>query len=157
VFPNWLIIVLTYVLPPALAAAFSGYAVHRWKGRADYIEKRLDEMCQIIEDTTAVSSAYWMKAQSAECSVEEAQIRAGLAKIAGLRVLLEGYTSNVSTRELRAAEAAFLRETTGGDFGVHNRTADIERATGCYYSAAAFIVAIRQGRMNDLRGWWQRT
>ena len=81
---------------------------------------------------------------------------AHLAIIAGLRALLEGFTSSAAIDELRSAEAAFLREITGGDFGVHSRVANLQRATACHHSAAHFIIAIRRARMYDLRGWKQR-
>src|SRR5687767_5864046 len=64
------------------------------------------------------------KDQTNETRIEEAKIQSAIAKIAGLRVLLEGFTSKAMVAELRSAEAAFLREATGGDFGVHNGTAD---------------------------------
>lgn len=149
--------VLSYLVPPFLAAGLSGYAVQRWKGRGDYIEKRLDEFCDIVAKTADVASEYWRVDQiHPDAQLNEVKLRSGLARIAGLRVLLEGELSGTSTKELRAAEVAFLRQTTGGEFGVHNRTADLTRFAGSQFSAANFVVAARQARMRDLRGFRQR-
>lgn len=157
---DWISTFAGYALTPLLAAIFaaalSGYAVNRWKGRGDYIEERLDELCDLIAETAEVASGYWAKNQTNDAYLEEARITAGLARIAGLRVLLEGFTSSASVGEMRSAEATFLRDATGGNFGVHNRTADLRRAGGCHHSGAHFIVAVRRARMYDLRGWRQR-
>ena len=53
---SWVPTVLTYLAPPILAAALSGYAVHRWKGRSEYIDKRLDELCEVVADTAGIAS-----------------------------------------------------------------------------------------------------
>ena len=152
---SWFQIIFGYLVPPALAAVFGGYAVHRWKGRSDYIEKRLDELCAIVADTADLASDYWNKDQTNDARLEEAKIMSGLAKVAGLRVLLESFTSSATGRELQLAEAVFLRETTGGNFGVHDRTADLDRVSGCQHAAAMFIVVIRAmsatGRKCDRR------
>jgi hypothetical protein len=157
---DWINTFAGYVLTPLVAAIFaaalSGYAVNRWKGRGDYIEERLDELCNSVAETADLASGYWAENQTNNAYLEEARITAGLVRIAGLRVLLEGFTSSASVGELRSAEATFLRNVTGGDFGVHNRTANLERAAGCHHSAASFIVTVRRARIYDLRGWRQR-
>ena len=153
---HWITTIVSPLLAAIFGAALSGYAVSRWKGRSDYIEERLDELCTLVADTAEIASLYWSKDETNEAHLEEAKVMARLIIIAGLRVLLEDFTSSATVTELRLAEAAFLRHATGGDFGVHNRVASLERATGCHHSAAQFIVAIRRARMFDLRGWRQR-
>jgi hypothetical protein len=157
---DWISTIAGYVITPLLAAIFaaalSGYVINRWKGRSDYIEERLDELCDLDVATADIASVYWAKDQTNEAYLQEARITATLGRIAGLRVLLESFTSTASASELRSAEATFLRDATGGDFGVHNRTANLGRAAGCHHSAAHFNVAIRRARMYDLRGWKQR-
>jgi hypothetical protein len=147
----------TFVLPPILAAILSGYLVLRWKGRGEYLEKRLDELCDMIDAAADFSAEYWNHDQlDSNSLLNEARARAQFMKIAGLRALVEFAISNSSASELRLAEAAFFRETTGGAFGVHNREADPLRIVSIRYTAAEFVVAIRMARMRDIQGVRQR-
>jgi hypothetical protein len=155
--PDWIWAVATFVSAPILAALLSGYAVNRWKGREDHIEKRFDELCTTAQEAADLASSYWAGgAQDDGMPLREAKIFAQLAKMAGLRVLLETYGSESSIREMQVAESLFLRQTTGGDFGVHNRTAQPQRIFACQRAAADFVVAIRRARLADLRGFWRR-
>jgi hypothetical protein len=52
------------------------------------------------------------------------------------------------------AEMAFIRETTGGEFAVHNRTVSAVRAASAQHAASALIVEIRRARMQALQGQW---
>jgi hypothetical protein len=56
--------VVSYLVPPFLPAALSGYAVQRWKGRGDYVEKRLDEFCDLVAKTADEASGYWRNEQT---------------------------------------------------------------------------------------------
>src|SRR5262249_52108587 len=141
--------VLTFIGPPLLAAFLGGYLVTRWKGRVDYTEKRLDELSELVLKVAELSSDYWCTDYTSSSAklLFEARIRAGLARIAGLRALLESGLSRSGCAELQSAESDFLRETTGGDFGVHNRASDLSRMIACQFTAAAFVVNIRRARM----------
>ena len=150
-------IALTFVIPPCLAAYLSGFLVLRWKGRGDYLEERLDEICQMIDMAADLAADYWtIDQQNPNALLSEAKVQAQMMRIAGLRTLLETTMSGSSAREIRDVESAFLREATGGDFGVHNRVADPFRIVTIRHSAAEFIVAIRRARMRDLQGIRQR-
>jgi hypothetical protein len=155
--PDWFWGPVAFVASPLLAALLSGYAVNRWKGREDHIEKRFDELCLTAQDAADLASDYWSgTALDEEMNLREAKILAHLAKMAGLRVLLSGYGSQATSREMEVSESIFLRQTTGGAFGVHNRTAEPQRILACQRAAADFVVAVRRARLNDLRGFWRR-
>jgi hypothetical protein len=140
-----------------LAAFLSGYAVNRWKGRQDHIEKRFDELVTTVLDTADLASEYWSKdAQAAGVALCEAKIRAQLIKIAGFRVLLTDHVSASAAREMERAESLFIRQTTGGQFGVHNRVPEMQRIVGCQFSASELTVAIRRARLHDLKGFLTR-
>ena len=145
-----------YLIPAILAAFLGGYVVSRWKARGDYVERRLDELCDVIGKTADLTSEYWQSNQNTTSALSEAKIGAGLRRISGLRVALENLLSKQSGAELRSAEQAFFREATGGDFGVHNRVADRQRVISVQHAGAEFIVSIRTARLHDLRGWRQR-
>ena len=111
----------------------------------------------MIDAAADISAEYWNHDQLDPNSLlNEARARAQFMKIAGLRALIEFAISNSSASELRLAEAAFFRETTGGAFGVHNREADPLRIVSIRYAAAEFVVAIRTARMRDIQGVRQR-
>lgn len=155
--PDWFWTAAAFVVAPILAAFLSGYAVNRWKGRQEHLEKRFDDLCAVVLDTAALASEYWAgSARDEGMRLLEAKIQGHLIKIAGLRVMLSGYISNSASREMERAESLFIRQTTGGDFGVHDRTTDLQRVVGCQCAAAELIVAIRTARLKDWRGWWTR-
>jgi hypothetical protein len=151
--PSW-IAVAAILLSPFIAAFLSGYWLHRWKGRVDHLEKRFDEFCECINKTADLAADYWLA--DATTKKQEAEILAGLSRIAGMRVMLGPVISAAATNELSAAESIFLRQTTGGNFGVHNRTSDINRAMACIHQGAHFVTTVRTARLRDLRGMWQR-
>jgi hypothetical protein len=158
--PDWVIIsspVLGGITGAVAGAIFSGYVVTRWKAREDQIEKRIDELCTATHEIASLAAAYWAGTpQDPSMNVREAQIIASMRRIAGLRVLLSEFVSRASDAEIVAAEAFFIRSVTGGDFGVHNRTADSERMLACQYAAAEMVLAARRSRLLDLRGLWPR-
>jgi len=151
--PSW-ITVVAILLSPFIAAFLSGYWLHRWKGRVDHLEKRFDEMCECIGRTADLAAEYWFA--ETVTKQQEAEVLAGLSRIAGMRVMLGPVISASATSELRASESLFLRQTTGGNFGVHNRTSDINRAMACIHQGAHFVNAVRTARLRDLQGMWQR-
>jgi hypothetical protein len=154
---DWLWPVAAFVTTPILAALLSGYAVNRWKGREDHIEKLFDELCTTAQDAADLASDYWSgTAHDAGMSLREAKILAHLAKMAGLRVLLANYGSQSAIHEMEVAESSFLRQTTGGNFGVHNRQSEPQRVLACQRAASDFVVAVRRTRLADLRGFWRR-
>lgn len=154
--PAW-ITVASPVLSAIASAFLSGYVVTRWKAREDQVERRVDELCAGIQEIANLAAEYWAGTpQDVGMNIREAQIVASLKRIAGLRVLLSEFVSNAATAELEAAEATFFRAVTGGNFGVHNRTAESIRIPRCYSEAAAMIVTVRRSRLRDLRGLWSR-
>lgn len=159
--PDWVIIaspVLGGVTGAVAGAIFSGYVVTRWRAREDQIERRIDELCTTTQEIAGLAAEYWADTpQAPGMNVREAQIFAFMRRIAGLRVLLSEFVSRTSHSEIVAAEAFLIRSVTGGDFGVHNRTADNERVLASQYAAAEMILAARRSRLRDLRGLWRRT
>jgi hypothetical protein len=150
---SWLWSGLGFVLSPLLAAFVSGYLVSRWKGRQDYIEKRFDEICTAISDTANLASEYWAgDAKDEGMKLREAKIKGQLLRVAGLRVLLSPYGSQSASNEMAEAESRFIRQTTGGDFGVHNRVSEHDRVITCQCAAAELIIAVRRARLQDIRG-----
>jgi hypothetical protein len=155
--PPWWLIVGSPILAAAFGAIFSGYLVTRWKTREDQIEKRFDELCQVVSDTAELASEYWQgTAQDPGMAVREARILASTRRIAGLRVLLIDHVSAAALTEIQAAESAFLREVSGGQFGVHNRVPDFQRIISTRSAGVELILTARRARLRDLRGMWRR-
>jgi hypothetical protein len=125
--------------------------------REDYIEKRFDELCSTILDTADLASDYWSGSAADEgMRLCESKIVASLKRIGGLRVILSQYISRSAHNELAQAESALLRETTGGNFGVHNRQPDPQKILSCQAVASDCVITIRRARMSDLRGFRRR-
>jgi hypothetical protein len=148
-------------IAPALISAFlSGYLLSRYKSKEDNLDKRCDEICKEANEVAILARDYWIKsAQEVAQGVEAllaTDIKVRMLKIAGLRTMIEQMLSQSATKELIRAEQLLLREITGGNFGVHNRNLDIERARSVLYEASNFTVAVRSARMNDIKGWRQR-
>lgn len=153
----WFAKLIGFLATPVLAALLGGYLVNRWKGREDHIEKRFDELCSSILETADLAADYWgSNAQDEGMLQRQAAIQGQIAKMAGLRSLLSAYVSRSCARELAQAESIFIRQTTGGEFGVHNRTAEPQRIVECHCGAADFVVAIRRARLSDLKGFRRR-
>lgn len=152
---------VSFLVTPLLAALFgallSGYAVSRWKGRQEHIERQFDELCSIILETADIAAIYWAGTAADEgMRLSEAKVSAYLMRIAGIRVLLTEDISGSAVNEIQIAESNFLREVSGGQFGVHNRESDIERIARCQFAASELILAARRARLRDLRGFWTR-
>lgn len=154
---NWLLETAKILIPPFLAAILSGYFISRWQSRESAIESRLDEVSQELKDAADLAADYWRK-QPGDPGIPllESKVLAAITRIDGLRSAIEEYVSRPARDEITQAASAFLREATGGDFGVHNRAADVERARGVVLFAAIFTVAVRRSRMRDLSGWRRR-
>lgn len=145
------------LVPPVIAALLSGYLVTRWKGREDAIEKRLDEIIEKVDEVATTAAAYWqLDYTDPTVKIEGTKVRAGLARLDGLRSALRNVMSLSATNEISIAASDFLRSCTGGDFGVHNRQTDVIRASEILLVAASFCVAIRRARMQDVEGWRRR-
>jgi hypothetical protein len=146
------------IIAACLAAILSGYLVSRWKGREDAIEKRLDEIIEKVDEIATCASEYWQLAHTdPKVKIEGVKVRAGIARLDGLRSALRSVMSAAATEEISLASSDFLRSCTGGDFGVHNRSTDLGRASEILLVAASLSVAIRSARMKDLQGWRRRT
>jgi len=110
-------------------------------------------MCATAQTIADFGSEYWAGTPTDEgMNLREAKILGALAKLAGLRVAIGSYISHSSVLEMEMAESTFLREITGGNFGVHNREPDLERVRTCQHAASEVIVRIRRSRLADLRG-----
>lgn len=145
------------LLPPLLAAFLSGYLVSRWKTREDAIEKRLDELIQQIDLVATEAVAYWLRPGiHPDTQLSGAKVAAGIAKLDGLRSTISTFLSATGNDEITTVAGHFFRETTGGDFGVHNRDADIIRALSIPRLAASYCVSVRRARMRDLAGYFRR-
>jgi hypothetical protein len=148
---------LKLLVAPLLAAFLGGYLVSRWKTREDTIEKRSDEICQEIRSISENASVYWQKEPTdGALKILAETITAGIVRVDGLRSAIAPHVSSPANDEMAKAASFFLRETTGGQFGVHNRASDLERARSVIQQAALFSVAVRQSRMRDLKGWRRR-
>jgi hypothetical protein len=149
---------IAIILAPSFIAAFlSGYLVTRWKGREDAIEKRLDEIIEEVDKVAACASAYWQLPHTdPSVKIEGVKVRAGIARLDGFRSALHNVMSQPANREISIAASQFLRSCTGGDFGVHNRPTDVGRASEILLVGAAFCVAIRRARMQDIERWRRR-
>jgi hypothetical protein len=141
------------VLLPVLPAFLAGYLVNRWKSREDAIDKRCDEMRRELSEASRLGQSYWIKNQiDLEDELIPAKIQAAQRKLSEMRVRLDVFLSVESSKSIIAAEQQFQRAVTGGNFGVHNRLADTERARNIIYRAAEYDVAIRMSRLNDMKG-----
>jgi hypothetical protein len=142
------------VLLPVLPAFLAGYLVNRWKSREDAIDRRCDEMCRELSETSKLGQMYWLENQSdSKDQLAGIKIQAAQKKLSEMRVRLDGFLSQQSSRAIIEAEQKFQRAITGGNFGVHNRVADIERAREIVYRAAEYDVAIRMSRLSDMKGF----
>jgi hypothetical protein len=119
--------------------------------------KRFDEACAAAQEAADLASEYWSGSSTDQgMALREAKILGYIAKMAGLRVLLGAHGSSSAVREMEIAERVFLRHTTGGEFGVHNRTPEPQRVLQCQRAAADFTVTVRRARLSDLRGLRRR-
>ncbi|MBN9440349.1 hypothetical protein [Bosea sp. (in: a-proteobacteria)] len=146
------------LIPPILAALLSGYLVNRFKSREDAVEKRLDELYAEIKLAADDATIYWQTEPAADDIVlKSARTLAALARLDGLRSAIASHLSVSASKEMAAAGSEFMREATGGDFGVHNRNPDILRAARIQQQASAYAVAVRKARMEDLKGLRRRS
>jgi hypothetical protein len=154
---NWLFEAAKLIIPPVLAAVIGGYFVARRQARETQIEGRLDDLSKEVNEVANNASAYWRKPPTdPEVPLLADKVSAGLIRTDGLRAIVENRLSTSSKDEITQAASCFFRDTTGGDFGVHNRTEDTQRARAVILSAANYTVAVRRARMLDLAGWWRR-
>lgn len=146
------------LLPPILAAIFGGYLVNRFKSREDAIDKRLDELYSEIRLAATDAENYWKSDPKADdLKILAAKTLAAIVRLDGLRSAIAKHMSQSASDEMAAAASDFMRLATGGEFGVHNRESDIFRAAQVHQQAAAFSVAVRKARLQDLEGWRRRS
>jgi hypothetical protein len=144
-------------LIPVIPAFLAGYLVNRWKTREDFIEKRCDEMCKVVGDTAKLAQEYWLlNQQEITDQLLATKIVSAQSKLSEMRLRLEEFISKRSANEIVAAEQDFQRNLTGGDFGVHNRVRDFERAKITIFSAHKYETAIRMSRLGDIKGLWRK-
>ena len=144
-------------IPGLVAGALGGYLVTRWKTREDAVEKRLDELCQEVNRVAEFAAEYWQMASTDErLSLWQAKTVAAVARADGLRSLIAPLLSKVASNEIAVEASNFLREATGGEFGVQGRQRNLNQAQYVIQAAAAYTVTIRRSRMRDLSGWFRR-
>lgn len=146
--------VLKLIGPAVLSAILSGIWVSRWKANLDHAEKRIDELCSDIYRLADLAADYWSKPQANESPLLEARISSGMMRLAAARVALSTVVSGLDEARLVDLEQHYIRTATGGDFGVHNRQADITVAVAAQYAASSLVLAIRRGRMEALNARW---
>lgn len=142
---------------PILTAFLAGYLVSRWKTREDMIEKRCDQMCAAIAEISQYGQTYWLNDQAQLSDLLlAAKIQASQQSLSEMRVKLEQFLSGQSIEAIVEAEQNFQRAITGGDFGVHNRKSDVDKARTTIYAAKRYETTIRMSRMQDIKGYWRR-
>ena len=140
-----------------LAAFLSGYLISRWRSRDETITQQLQDLCDEIAMVASDASSYWqMGPADSETRLLSYKVLAGVGRTNGYQSILTQQMSMSAANEIAAAGAKFLRAATGGEFGVHNRPSDTERAEQILLEGAAFVVAVKQARMRDLEGVWIR-
>jgi hypothetical protein len=140
-----------------VGAIFSGYLVARWKYREDSVEKRFDDLWVEISSTAISATDYWAaKATDPDLKIKAAKVMAGIARINGLTSTLAEFISGPASKEIALESSRFLRTATGGNFGVHNRDDDINRAAEILSAAALFAIECRRARLRDLKGLRRR-
>lgn len=146
----WLLTLITDVLKIAVGVGLSAmaaiYIVNKNKSRTDYVEKRIDDLCTEIRAVADLAADYWVKPPGNDLKVPEARIASRHKQIEEMRRQIGTAASELLSKEVDDASGEFFRCLTGGDFGVHNRGADTERARGAVYSGARFVTAIRKMR-----------
>jgi hypothetical protein len=147
--------VLKIIGTAILSAALSGIWVSRWKASLDHAEKRIDDLCSEIAELSDLGSEYWITAQTdPKIPVLQARISSGLVRIATIRVTLSEFVSGLSDDRLIELERNFIRQTTGGDFGVHNREISQATAAATQHAGSALIVEIRKSRLGTFKRRW---
>jgi hypothetical protein len=142
---------------PVVTAFVAGYLVNRLKTREDFIEKRCEELCNSAFDAAELGQDYWLKDQKdIDNELIGTKITAKLQKLALMRVKLEKFLSLESSSAIIDQEQRLQRSITGGDFGVHNRNADVSRAKEIIFSVHSYDTTVRMARLDDLKGLWRR-
>ena len=148
---GWLAVAVDFLRLLASAIISAGLAifvVNKSKSRIDFIEKRIDDICADIRALSDIGTDYWTKDQGqAELGPVEAKIQSRRLQIEELRAFVARDAPEISGEDVVLASAAYLRDLTGGDFGVHNRVVSLERARAVQYSGARYVNAIRKARL----------
>jgi hypothetical protein len=148
--PLWgqLLIEFVRLLVSALVSAFIAVkVVNRLKSQSDHVEKRIDDICADIRAVADLASDYWLKPPANDLKPVEARIAARIRLIEELRSATSYVAPEINSDAVLAASQEFLREVTGGDFGVHNRDQDFDRACNAQHLATRFIATIRRTRI----------
>ncbi|QOZ09565.1 hypothetical protein [Bradyrhizobium sp. CCBAU 51765] len=127
----------------------------RWKASLDHAEKRIDDLCAEITKLADLASEYWITPQAdAKIPVLQARISSGLVRIATMRVTLSKFVLGLADERLVDLESSFVRQATGGDFGVHNRAPSQSTAAAAQHAGSALVVEIRRSRLASFTRWW---
>lgn len=138
------------LLVSAMLSAFVAVkVVNRLKSQSDHVEKRIDDICSDIRAVADLASEYWVRPPANELRPIEARIQARISLIERLRNAAASVAPELAAPSIEATSAEFMREATGGDFGVHNRAPAIDRATSVQHAATRYIGAIRRERLSS--------
>jgi hypothetical protein len=114
-------------------------------------------MCKTASEAARLGQDFWaIDQKDVRDFLVEARIISTLEKLSTMRLKLEAFISEKSAKEIIIQEQQFRRNLTGGNFGVHNRQQDIERAKVVIYSAHRYDTTVRMTRLEDLKGFWRR-
>lgn len=148
---------LKLIAPALVGACLSAFFVARWKSRDDALAKLFDKLDESINAAGNIAHEYWKTEYTDELiELKSVQVQASIARIDGIRSTLAKFVSWSASNEISEAASKFLRETTGGSFGVHNRRKDITRAKSGLLASVAFSNACRRAQLMDLQGWKRR-
>lgn len=134
------------VVTVACSATASVYFVNRAKSKADFLEKRIDDICSDVRAVADLASDYWMKPAANDLQPLEARISARFMYIARMVAIASKNVPELLSPPVVAAQAKFFRTTTGGNFGVHNRDWSVDRARQCQHDATNYMLELRNAR-----------
>ena len=133
----------------ALVSAFIAVkVVNRLKSRSDHVDKRIDELCSEIRAVANLATDYWMREPSNELKPLAAKIQAGIRFVEELRVATSDFAPELKSEMSIRASQEFFRAATGGDFGVHNRAANLDRSVSVQYVALRYVSVVRRARLS---------
>ncbi|MFT4129984.1 hypothetical protein [Labrys sp. (in: a-proteobacteria)] len=150
-FPLWLYALFDlakWVATTAAATFITIKIVNKPRIAADYLEKRTDDLCADIRAASDLASEYWqMAADDPAVKPLAVKVQTRIMLIERMRVAIASGIIELNDPSIVSAAQGFIRVTTGGEFGVHNRAVDVQRASDVHHAALSYIAAIRTARM----------
>jgi hypothetical protein len=118
--------------------------------KGEHLDKRVDDLCEEIRQTAELGSEYWLVSEDAARPIAATRIQTRVTLLEGLRHLAGRDAPELLDTEVSVQAGRYLRTLTGGDFGVHNRVPDIERAREIQRAASAYIREVRRARLGAI-------